>query len=195
MTEREIISAVKNNDRNAFDKLYELHWANLVSYASLIAGKKYAKDIVHDVFLNVWLHRESLQEKETIRPYLMRSVYNMSLNVLRKNANMDFVETFVDNQIDFRVASELNPDESEIIKKLYSQETASQIDEAIAKLPERCREIFRRSYVDGNSHKEIASELGISISTVDNQIYKALKILRSFLSDSAWLLLLYLIIK
>ena len=195
MTERELISAVRVGDRESFNRLYELHWANLVSYAALIAGKKCAKDIVHDVFLKVWLNRASLQDKDTLRPYLMRSVYNMSLNVLRNAANMDFVESYTDNQIDFRAATEADPDKSEIIRRLYDKDAALQIDKAIGQLPERCREIFRRSYIEGQSHKEIAAELGLSLSTVDNQIYKALKILRSLLSENLFILILWFFAK
>ena len=195
MTERELILAVRGGDRKAFNKLYELHWANLISYASLIAGEKSAKDIVHDVFLKVWLNRANLQDKETLRPYLMRSVYNMSLNVLRNTASVEFVDTYLDNQIDFRAAGELSLDKSEIVKHLYDRDTALQINQAIDQLPDRCREIFRRSYIDGQSHKDIAVELGITVSTVDNQIYKALKILRSLLADNLFILIVGLLAK
>ena len=64
MSEKDIISAVMKGDRKAFEELYRLHWANLVGYASLIAGPKHSKDIVHDIFLKVWLNRTSLQEKD-----------------------------------------------------------------------------------------------------------------------------------
>ena len=195
MTERELILAVRGGDRKSFNKLYELHWANLVSYAALIAGEKSAKDIVHDVFLKVWLNRANLQDKETLRPYLMRSVYNMSLNVLRNTAGVEFVDSYIDNQIDFKSAGELNFDNSDVVKRLYDRDTALQLEQAIDQLPERCREIFRRSYIEGQSHKEIATELGISVSTVDNQIYKALKILRSLLTENLFLLLLWLFAK
>ena len=190
-----MILAVRGGDRKAFNKLYELHWANLISYASLIAGEKSAKDIVHDVFLKVWLNRANLQDKETLRPYLMRSVYNMSLNVLRNTASVEFVDTYLDNQIDFRAAGELSLDKSEIVKHLYDRDTALQINQAIDQLPDRCREIFRRSYIDGQSHKDIAVELGITVSTVDNQIYKALKILRSLLADNLFILIVGLLAK
>ena len=85
----------------------------------LLLAEKSAKDIVHDVFLKVWLNRANLQDKETLRPYLMRSVYNMSLNVLRNAAGVEFVDTYLDNQIDFMAAGELNIDNSEIVRRMY----------------------------------------------------------------------------
>jgi RNA polymerase sigma factor (sigma-70 family) len=55
----------------------------------------------------------------------------------------------------------------------------------VASLPERCREVFLLSKRDNLSHKEIAAELSISEKTVENQLAKALKVLRSSLSNSA----------
>ena len=125
----------------------------------------------------------------------MRSIYNMSINVLRNAANLDFLDSYTDNQISFRVVGELNPDTSDMVKKLYDKDTELQINNAIEQLPDRCREIFRRSYLEGQSHKDIASDLGIALSTVDNQIYKALKILRSLLSEELFLLIFYILIR
>ena len=190
MTEQEITTAVKAGDRKAFDKLYELYWKRLVSYAALIAGEDYAKDTVHDVFVRIWINRKNLKETESLRPYLMRAVYNTSLNVLRKRANCDLFSNYTDSQIDFLLAGEFNPESSAIINRLYSQEVAFEIESALNLLPEKCRDIFRRSYIDGMSHKDIADSMGLSLSTVDNQIYKALKILREALKKSTFLLLL-----
>lgn len=195
MMEKELILRVREGDREAFNELYKIHWANLVKYASLVAGSVHAKDIVHDVFLKLWMNRANLQEKDTLRPYLMRSVYNKSLNVLRGTARLETMDTWFDNQIDILTAGEYNPDNSEIVRKLYDKDVAVQIEKAMDALPDRCREIFRCCYVEGKSHKEVAEKLGISLSTVDNQIYKALKILRSSLAESTFLLLLLLIIK
>lgn len=195
MSEKDIISAVMKGDRKAFEELYRLHWANLVGYASLIAGPKHSKDIVHDIFLKVWLNRTSLLEKDTLRPYLMRAVYNMSLNVLRNTARQQPVDNLLDNQIDFLAAQEYDPDRSEIIRRLYDNETKVQIEDAVRQLPERCQIIFRQSYMEGKSHKEIAENMGISLSTVDNQIYKALKILRTLLSESSFLVMMWLMAK
>lgn len=195
MDERDLISRVMEGDREAFNELYKIHWANLVRYASLVAGSVHAKDIVHDVFLKLWLNRVNIQVKDSLRPYLMRAVYNKSLNVLRGSARLEMLNTWYDNQIDILTAGEYNPDSSEIVKKLYDKDIAVQIEKAIEALPDRCREIFYSCYVEGKSHKEVAENLGISLSTVDNQIYKALKVLRSTLAESTFLVLLLLLIK
>jgi len=67
------------------------------------------------------------------------------------------------------------------------------IDAAVAALPEKCREVFTLSYLQGFSHREISERLGIAQSTVENHIYLALKALRSKLSKSELLMLLFFI--
>ena len=71
--------------------------------------------------------------------------------------------------------------------------TAAGIDAAVAALPEKCREVFTLSYLQGFSHREISERLGIAQSTVENHIYLALKALRSKLSKSELLMLLFFI--
>ena len=75
MEEKEYIKRFKQGDRQAFNALFELYWSRLVSYSALIAGEATSKDIVHDVFVKVWLGRDSIKECDTLRPYLMRAVY------------------------------------------------------------------------------------------------------------------------
>ena len=85
--------------------------------------------------------------------------------------------------IEFHPRETYDPDANEVIRKLYLKDDMAAIEDAVRLLPDRCRQIFRMSYIDGMSHKEIALKLGITVSTVDNHIYKALKMLRDNLSD------------
>ena len=77
------------------------------------------------------------------------------------------------------MAVEYDIDRNNVIKALYTKELSRDLETAISLLPPKCREVFRMSYIDGLSGKEISKSLGISVSTVNNQIHKALKILRS----------------
>ena len=74
-------------------------------------------------------------------------------------------------------------DRSEILRTLYSRDIRSILDNAISKLPPRCREVFLLSYVENLSDKEISVRLGLSVSTVENHIHSALVRLRSALSS------------
>ena len=85
------------------------------------------------------------------------------------------------------------PDNSPIIRKLYSDDLRASLDVAIESLPPKCREVFRLSYLEDLSNREISERLGISQSTVENHMYAALKQLRRKLSKEQLLLLLALL--
>ncbi|MFM8488490.1 MAG: sigma-70 family RNA polymerase sigma factor, partial [Bacteroidota bacterium] len=65
-----------------------------------------------------------------------------------------------------------------------NEELESRLHDAIGKLPERCRAVFALSRFEDLSHKEIAERLGISVKTIENQITKAMKLLRESLRDT-----------
>ena len=85
------------------------------------------------------------------------------------------------------------PDNSPIIRKLYSDDLRASLDAAIESLPPKCREVFKLSYLEDLSNREISERLGISQSTVENHMYSALKQLRQKLSKEQLLLLLALL--
>jgi len=72
-----------------------------------------------------------------------------------------------------------DPDNDPVIRKLYSEDLSYLLNDAIDSLPKRCREVFILSHIEGIPNRRIADILGISLSTVENHIYNALKILRS----------------
>lgn len=192
MKDDELIERLKNGDIVAFGMLYERHSAACKKFAALSVGAAMADDIVQDVFSKLWFGRERLEIRETLRPYLMRAVYNRSLNALRDRNNSNIFRNEYSRKLETAAATLFDPDNNDTIKALFSKEDGDAIERAVCGLPDRCQEIFRLSYIDGLSHKEIARKLGISTSTVDNQVFKALKALREVLSRNIFAALLLL---
>ena len=178
-----LVEKVKSGDRKAFNELYKLHYYSLYSYAELLLEQDDAKDVVQDVFLNVWLHRESLDKTLSIRGYLLRSVYNSALNIFKKKNHSDNYQSIYKKEIEEIGYNYYDPDSCDIIRRLYNQDLRSEIDAAINSLPERCKEVFSLSYLEDIPSKEISQMLGISLSTVENHIYSALKQLREKLGQ------------
>ena len=85
------------------------------------------------------------------------------------------------------------PDNSPVVQKLYNDDLRASLDAAIESLPPKCREVFRLSYIEDLSNREIGEQLGISPRTVENHMYAALKQLRRKLSKEQLLLLLSLL--
>ncbi|WP_295939773.1 RNA polymerase sigma-70 factor [uncultured Alistipes sp.] len=188
-----LITRVRKGDRKAFDELCNRYYAMLVSYARLFLKDDWAEDVVQDVFYNVWQRRETLDDSNSLYKYLLRSVYNRSLNYLEKNKRATDYRSYYQNRIAAMGSSYYAPDSSPIIKKLYTDDLRASLDAAIESLPPKCREVFRLSYIEDLSNREISERLGISQSTVENHMYSALKQLRQKLSKEQLLLLLSLL--
>ena len=182
MTDKQLMEGLRRGDMVAFGEMYRSHREPLVRFARLLVGEGPAEDIVQEVFLKLWTMRTAFPDREELYPYLLRAVHNRALNYLRdESRRTQFRNQYVRN-IEIMAASRSLPDRNEVIRTLYAKETRSLLEEALSLLPDRCRDIFRMSYMDGMPHKEIARRLSLSLSTVDNQVYKALKILRKRLS-------------
>lgn len=191
---RALVEKVKTGDRKAFNHLYERFYIPLCSYASLLIERDEAKDVVQDVFVNIWIRREYIDTSLSFHGYLLRSVYNSSLNVLKRKDYSREYQSVYRKKIEQMGHLFYNPDTNETIQHLYNEDLRATLEAAINSLPERCREIFRLSYIDGLPGKEISSKLNISLSTVENHIYSALKQLRSKLKEYVLFLFMIFII-
>ena len=178
-----LVEKVKTGDRKAFNELYKRFYLPLCSYASSFLDFNEIEDVVQDVFVNIWIRREYIDTSLSFHGYLLRSVYNTSLNVLkRKDYSREYQSTYRNN-IEQMGYLFYNPDTNDTIQYLYNEDLRANLEAAINALPDRCREVFRLSYIDGLPGKEISSKLNISLSTVENHIYAALKQLRIKLKE------------
>ena len=182
MEPAELISAIRAGSREAFDEMCGRYYAPLTAYARLFLNGNWAQDVVQDVFVNVWVRREAL-----------RSVYNQSVNYVNKHRHACSYRSYYQERIESIGYAYYDPDRNPVIEKLYSQDLRTSINEAIAALPAKCREVFSLSYLQGFSHREISERMGIAQSTVENLIYLALRQLRAKLSKSELILLLFFI--
>lgn len=140
-----------------------------------------AREVVHQVFISIWEKRQEMDLSVSLKSYLFTSVHNRSLNVIRDRKKFSSAEV---------------PDvagEWDVSSVIETMELEDKIMEVVSTLPEKCREVFELSRFDGLKYSEIAEHLQISVKTVENQMSKALKILREklakYLSLLLWLIL------
>lgn len=169
---------IRSGSRSAFTSLFETYYRPLCEYAFRFAGdSEWIEDVVQDVFIRIWEKRSSWSPKVAVRAYLYRSVYHQAINHQRKNR----FEVPLNEELEYRLA-----DISESpLKYMMDLEMSHIIRQVIDMLPERRREILVLRLLHELSYKEIGSVLGISVNTVDTQIRRAMKLLRSKLHPVA----------
>ena len=157
------------DDQKSFKQLYQLLFFKLYQFAySFVQSKESAEEVVNDVFLCVWQKRKTLDTINNINVYLYVAVKNASLNYLRKN-NLH-IPLSLDDLVTYHLRITANPESIMITRELELS-----IRKAIEQLPPKCKIIFKMIKYDGLSYKEVAAILGISVKTVDTQLYIALK--------------------
>lgn len=179
------VSANVFYDDNAFERLFKAHYKALHAYANvMLRDEDLAEEIVQNVFLKIWERREELNVEVSVKAYLYRMVHNACLNHFKHNKTKARYEDYAVHSM----AGESN----KASQRLELKELEQKIGEALNELPQQCRVIFQMSRFEELKYKEIADQLGLSIKTVENQMGKALKIMRSKLADFLPLLLLWL---
>ena len=169
-TDQELLDLLKTDGEKAIDELFRRYYAYICrSVYRIIPYGNIVEDLAQDVFYELWKKRETIAITTSVKAYLRRAIRNKALNYIR----------------DQRIKFDDSEDVPETIKNstgtprhLETKELEKKIEEAIDKLPERCRIVFSLSRFEEMSYAEIAKELNISPKTVENQISKALKHLR-----------------
>ena len=179
MTEAEFISAIRSGDRRAFDGFCRERYASLISYARLFVPDEWAEDVVQDVLFGVWERRGRLRDDGTLSGYLLRSVYNCCLNYLKRRST---AKSYYEERIAGIMSDYYAPETNPVLVGLFRQDLRNTLENAVSTLSPRVQEVFRMSYVEDMSNKEIAERLGLSVSTVENHMYAALKQLRAILA-------------
>ena len=183
MSANPLIYRITQGDREAFNSLCRERYASLVSYAGMFLSTEWAKDVVQDVLFAVWENRSRLDCSTDLQAYLIRSVYNRCMNILERCNTAGRYASWYRYRISSILAAELAPDQCPLMAQIYNRDLGKSLEKAISSLPGRCEEIFRLNYIEHVPEKEIAEKLGISLRTVENQIYNALKLLRTQLES------------
>ena len=172
-----------------FESIYKVYYPKMIGFAKtyVLSGEE-AENIVQDVFLILWEKREEIEITFTLTTFLFTMVKNKCLNYLRHRVIEEEFDAYARKELKFKLYS------LEMFDYTYQSEEDLQrhIQQAIDSLPDRCREVFIKSRLEGKKYREIAEELDISVNTVENQMVVALKKLRYQLKDYL-LLFLFLV--
>jgi RNA polymerase sigma-70 factor (ECF subfamily) len=167
------ITAIREGNVAVFKQVFDACYESLCHYAyTILRDTDEAEDVVQSMFMKLWERREELNIQSALRSYLFKSVYNQCLNQVEHRSVKSKFQEYKLTQME--VSQQPG---------VFDEELDVKIKKAIEALPPQCRTIFLMSRYDELRHHEIAEKLNISVNTIQNQICKALKILRDELKE------------
>lgn len=178
----------KKGDAQIFEKVFHQYYGKIVGFVQqFIPDEDQAKSIAQETFVTLWTNRRDIRAFENIQSFLFKTSKNNCLNVLRHRKVQQKYNSFYLNEWEHRLNLEV------LNSFKFDSMTFSQLEQIlereIAKLPERCREVFLKKRFEHKRNKEIAEEMGITTKAVEANMTRALKVLRVSLADYFSLLL------
>jgi RNA polymerase sigma-70 factor (family 1) len=171
LTEIQLLVALKLGDRIAFEKIYQNYSPRIfLNVLKMVKSVDDAQEILQDVFIKVWEKRELIDPEQSFKSYLFQISRFTVYNFIRKT------------NLDRRLKAYLSFENSELYTHIEEHIAYKESDQfilnAIEYLPPQRKQIYKLCKVEGKSYAEVARQLGISSSTINDHIVKATKYLR-----------------
>jgi len=174
-----LVQRIRDDHVDSFELLYHRYMRKLYYFSfNYLKIKEEAEEIVQTVFINLWEHRKSLDDSLSIKSYLYKSTTNAVYNQLKRNALRN---KWVEQKL-----LKPEPASNETFEQIYYHDLEQTIDQIIAKLPPQQRKIYILSRIEGLSYEEISKQLDLSVRTVENQMYRALKVIKEQLATDIY---------
>lgn len=165
----ELMGRMKSGDEMALKLIYKKYWNQLYTSAfNVLHDQQLTEDVIQDIFTNLWIKREIIEIKISLKSYLFASTRYEVYRQLRYNSvRVDLFENVSERM-----------ESPSVYGNIEHRELLSQINSIVDNLSTKCKVVYKLSREEQLSHKEIASQLDISTKTVENHLNKALRQLR-----------------
>lgn len=182
----ELLAGLRSGDERAFDNIFHSFYASLCYFACrLISDPAVANELVQDALLLVWQKRDGFYSFDSLKAFVYISTRNACYNHLKK--------VKVNALRQQAIANSNEQDDDTVLHQIIETEVFRELYAAIDTLPEQCNKVMKM-IVDGSKPKEIAEELGITISTVNNQKMRGISLLKKRLSNEGLATLVILVL-
>lgn len=172
LSDKELCELVKQDCDKAFQEIYSRYWNFLtISAAKHLQCTQKAEDIVQEIFISFYNRRDSIEFSVSLRAYLCKALKFKIMNEFRSKA----VRAAYQKTIYYIHTGSAR---TNFFCAYEYKELAQSISHSVSLLPEKCRQAFLLSRAEDLSYKDISGHLGISVSTVEKHISKALKFLK-----------------
>ena len=171
--EKDILLELLNGNENAFEKIYQLYSPRLYGkLLKLVKSESHAKEILQDVFMKLWEHRNSIDPEKSFRSYLFKITENKVYDFFRKAAR--------EKNMEAQLISLSTANYNVIDEFISGDENLAKLQQAIELLPPQRQLVIRLCKLEGKSYKEVSELLGISVSTISDHIVKGTKTIREY---------------
>jgi RNA polymerase sigma-70 factor (family 1) len=176
LTDKELIAGLHEGEEVVFEDIFKGYYERLCNYANtMINDIDEAEEMVQSMFLGLWEKHKDIEIHTSVKSYLYRAVHNSCLNRIKhykvRQAHSEEIKHHADYTVD------------NASQDLIGEELEQQINLAIGSMPPQCSKIFQLSRFENLTYAEIAEHMNLSVKTVDNQMGKALKLMREKLKD------------
>ncbi len=184
--EDQLLSQLREGDYVAYHQLYHSYAPMImVRIRRLVLDREIAEELHQEVFLQIWNERRKLPTDVPFKAILLHRAKLQAYKYYHKASQDRDMRAHL-----MTVATELY---DQLQEQIDFQETNASLMAAIAKLPEQRRKVFVRIKLDGRSYEEAAEEFGVSVSTIKDHMSRALKFLRTELTQDNPSLLFFLL--
>lgn len=171
INEQLLLQRAAAGHEESFTRLFLLHKHKLYSFLlRLTDSPEMSEDVIQDVFLKLWKDRQNLVNIEQFGGYIYRMAQHQVLNAFRRMAR----ETVILSELN-KVGGAVNANAED---NLSVREVRELLKTALDKLPPKQKLVYTLSRDQGLKHDEIARQLNISPSTVNNHMIAALRTIR-----------------
>ncbi|MBO9634252.1 MAG: RNA polymerase sigma-70 factor [Chitinophagaceae bacterium] len=185
--DKQLLHQIAQGDENAFRQLFDQYRDLIFSFSfHLTQSDIIARDMVQDIFVKIWTHRQTLDQVHNIRAWMLRLTRNHVLNGLRRKAHEEALLR--------EIKAGMTEDHHATENELRYRELEKQLQQAIVQLPPQQQRCYLLSRDSGLKHDEIARELGISAETVKKHIMAAIHHIKKHLTRSGNLLPQYFLL-
>ncbi len=190
----ELFDQVRTGDQKAFELLFSIYFARLNDFAKNVVRDDFiSQDIVQEVFVKVWESRSSI-ESVNLEAFLFRLVRNRCIDYIKhlKVVNNRMQKIHISSKYEELYRIDFIGNEPYV---MIEEELKIKIEKTIQGLPDRCREVFILSRMDGLKNKEIAEQLNINIKNVERHLNRAMQSFRKNFTEQLPVALIILVLK
>jgi RNA polymerase sigma-70 factor (ECF subfamily) len=174
--EKNILLELIEGSEYAFEQIYKLHSPRLFGrLLKLVKSEQQAEEILQEVFLKIWEHRNSIDPEKSFRSFLFRIAENKVYDFFRKVAR--------DKNLESQLVALATANHTIIESFKSGEENLKILQKAVNGLPPQRQQVFRLCKLEGKTYKEVSELLGISLSTISDHVVKGTKSIRDYFDN------------